>query len=362
VTARSEAGVIHSFLAKRIAEGRMPGAVWWVEGPDGPADHGAVGNSSVEPAKAPLAEETPFDLASLTKPLCTALILVLLEQDRSLDLSSPAGSFLDELRGSAAGEASLLSLATHTAALPAWRPLYLHSSTVEGYLARIAEQPLTGHPGGVQYSDLGYIVLGAVLERVTGLSLDRLFEERIAGPLALARCGFAAGPDRFADAAAAERGNEYEREMAGNAGKGFAWRSSVIRGEPHDGNAWALGGVAGHAGLFGAAAGVVAIAREMLRPGALALGPAARGRLLAAAPGSADRTVGFVTAAGSSAVRGLLPAEAPGHTGFTGTSLWLDPDGGRIFVLLTNRVHPTVPRRDFRTVRRGFHRLAARLV
>ncbi len=360
--ARSEAGLIRSFLAKRIAKGRMPGAVWWIEGPGGPADHGAVGRSAVEPSVAPLTEETPYDLASLTKPLCTALLLVLLEQERSLDLSSPAGYFLDELHGSAAGEASLLSLACHAAALPAWKPLYLHSFTLEGYLARIAEEPLACRPGGVLYSDLGYIVLGAVLERVTGMPLDRLFEERIAGPLGLERVGFAVGADRFADAAAAELGNEYEREMAGDAGKDFSWRSSVIRGEPHDGNAWALGGVAGHAGLFGTVAGVLAIAREMLRPGPLALGPAARGRLLAPAPGSKDRTVGFVTAGGSSAARGLLPAEAPGHTGFTGTSLWLDPNGGRIFVLLTNRVHPTVPRRDFQSVRRGFHRLAMRLV
>lgn len=362
MTGRTEAGAIHSFLTRRIAEGRMPGAVWWVEGPDGPADHGAAGFAAVEPAKTPLTEGTPFDLASLTKPLCTALLLVLLEQERLIDLSSPAASLVEKLRGSAAGEASLLALASHTAALPAWKPLYLHSSTIEGYLARIAEEPLAGRPGEVLYSDLGYIVLGAILERVTGLSLDRLFEERIAGPLKLARVGFAVERDSFSDAAAAERGNGYEREMAGDAGEDFAWRSSIIRGEPHDGNAWALGGVAGHAGLFGTIAGVVAIAREILRPGPLALGPAARERLLGAAPGVAGRTVGFVTASGSSAARGLLPGEAPGHTGFTGTSLWLDPDGGGIFVLLTNRVHPTVPRRDFRSVRRGFHRLAARLV
>jgi CubicO group peptidase (beta-lactamase class C family) len=338
----------------------MPGAVWWVEGPEGAVDHGAVGNAAVEPAVEPLSEETPFDLASLTKPLCTSLLLALLEQDGALDLNSLAGSFLDELRGTAVGKASLLSLATHTAGLPAWSPLYLHASTLQGFLERIADEARADHPGGMLYSDLGYIVLGAVLGRVTGRSLDRLFEERIAGPLGLARIGFAVESDLFSDAAATEMGNGYEREMAGGAGKGYGWRTGIIRGEPHDGNAWALGGVAGHAGLFGTVAGVVAIARELVRPTVLPIGSAARERLLVAAAG--ERTVGFVTAAGSSAARGVVPDNAPGHTGFTGTSLWFDLEVGGIYILLTNRVHPTVPRDDFQIVRREFHSLAGRLV
>jgi CubicO group peptidase (beta-lactamase class C family) len=340
----------------------MPGAVWWVEGPGGEIDRGAIGSAALEPTTVPLYEEIPFDLASLTKPLCTALLLVLLEQEGLLDLNAAAGSCLKELRGSAIASASLLSLAHHAAGLPAWRPLYLYSSTLEGYLERIAEEPVSRRPEGPLYSDLGYIVLGAVLERSAGRTLDRLFEERIAGPLGLTRIGFSVDPDTFVDAAATERGNGYERTMAGDAGEGYAWRTSVIRGQPHDGNAWALGGVSGHAGLFGTVAGVVAIAREILHPDRLALGSAARQRLLVSATGPGGRTVGFVAAGNCSAARGLLSPDAPGHTGFTGTSLWLDPDGGRFFVLLTNRVHPTVPQRNFQPVRRGFHRLASRLV
>jgi len=337
----------------------MPGAVWYVEQPGGAISHGATGFAMIEPEREPMSEETAFDLASLTKPLCTAPLLLLLEQEERLALDAPAGDYLDELRDSAWASVSLRALATHTSGLPAWQPLYLSASNMEGYLALIAGLHPETPAGEMLYSDLGYILLGAIVERLCGRSLDRLFEERIAAPLGLERIGFATGSDPFAHAAATERGNRYERELAGRSAD-YAWRSEVIHGRPHDGNAAALGGVAGHAGLFGTAAAAAAIARAMMSDGPLGLGAAARGQLLTAAPAAAGRTVGLAVASASSAARGVLPEGAAGHTGFTGTSLWLDPDGGRLFILLTNRVHPVVQPRNFQLVRRSFHRLASR--
>lgn len=339
----------------------MPGATWWVEGPAGPLSRGAVGSAVLEPQAEPVAESTPFDLASLTKPLCTAVLLLLCRQDGLLDLDEPVGSYLDALRGSRYGGASLRLLAHHAAGFPAWRPLYLSASSLEQYLERIAATPPAVPPGRTLYSDLGYIALGAVLQEVAGRPLERLFAERIAAPLGLKRTGFPAPPSRFADAAATERGNEFERALAGEEGRDHGWPSQILRGMPHDGNARALGGAAGHAGLFGPVAEVAAIARELLRPGALPLTAESRRQLLEAAPGGAGRTVGLVAAAQARAARGVLPDGAPGHTGFTGTSLWLDPSRGAFHVLLANRVHPTVPERGFDFVRRGFHRLAAAL-
>jgi CubicO group peptidase (beta-lactamase class C family) len=345
-----------------VREGRIPGAGWWIEGPQGVLDHGACGSAAVVPRSVRVGSETAFDLASLTKPLCTALLLVLLEQDGVLDLREPVGDHVEEWRGSPLASRSLLALATHTAGLPAWRPLYLGEKSLPGFLSAIAANPPVLPPGATVYSDLGYIALGAVLERAAGRPLDRLFMERIAAPLGLRRTGFAVAPECFPKAAATERGNEYERALAGEAGRGHAWPTELLRGRVHDGNARALGGVAGHAGLFGTPREVGIVAREILGPGRLSLGSVARRRLLEPVAGSAGRTVGMVLAAHNGAARGVLDDRAPGHTGFTGTSVWIDPEAGAVFALLTNRVHPSVPAASFQFVRRGFHRLCVGLL
>jgi CubicO group peptidase (beta-lactamase class C family) len=350
---------LRGFLAHCVSAGRMPGAAWWVGVPGRPASHGALGRRAV--GGDPVRADTPFDLASLTKPLVTATLVVLLEQEGRIDLAAPLGDVLREAGATPYASRSLLSLATHTAGVEPWAPLYLAASGTEEYVAAILGRPPAVAEGRTLYSDLGYILLGAVLERSTGRRLDELFRERIVGPLGLRRTGFACGGRIFADAAATERGNRYERALAGNAGAGHAWRREIPAGEVHDANAHALGGRGGHAGLFGTAEEVAQVACEWLRPGPLALGGAARERLLRAAPAADGRTVGLVLAARSRAGRGILPDVAAGHTGFTGTSLWVDPSSNRCYVLLTNRVHPGVPPADFQWVRRAFHRLARRL-
>jgi len=351
-------GLIRRFLTTRIEEGWMPGAAWWVEGPRGPIDRGAVGWAAIEPVRVPLDERTPFDLASLTKPLCSALLLALLESEGRLDPQQPVTTWLGAMRESAFARVNLLELASHVGGLPAWRPLYLQASSGPGYLEQIAREVPAVPPGETLYSDLGYVLLGLAIEQATGQRLDQLFRERVGGPLGNPRIGFAVGD--YADAAATERGNAYERRMAGADGKAHPWRTAVLRGQVHDANAWGLDGVAGHAGLFGTIEATATVAREILRPAKLHLVDRTHRRLLRAGERAEGRTIGMVTAAHSGAARGILPRTAPGHTGFTGTSVWLDPQADRFFVLLTNRVHPEVERRDFQRVRRGFHRLALR--
>jgi CubicO group peptidase (beta-lactamase class C family) len=351
---------IRGLLAACAAEGWMPGASWWVEARGMTCSRGAVGRAALVPRPEPLEEDTPYDLASLTKPLATALLALRAAEEGALDLGAPVAELLPELRGAPCGERNLLDLAVHRAGLPAWRPLYLGPSAAEGFLAQIADTPPAVPPGQTLYSDLGYILLGAAIERATRSRLDQLFDRWIAGPLELRATGFAASPaGRFARAAPTERGNAYERAMAGEAARGYGFRTHVLRGEPHDANAHAMGGVAGHAGLFGTAEEVGRIAREILRPDQLVLGPGSRRRLLRRADGSESRTFGFVLAAHSPAARGALADTAPGHTGFTGTSLWLDPEGSAVYVLLSNRVHPEVQPRGFQPVRQEFHRVAS---
>ena len=352
---------VSDFLRGEVDANRIPGASWWAEEDSGAVSRGAVGWACIEPRREDTSEGTAYDLASLTKPLATALLAVILEEGGEIDLEGAAVTLLPELRDSPYAAASLLDLGAHRAGLPAWKPLYLSASDLDGYVRLIARTSPAASRGETLYSDLGYMLLGAAIERTTGERLDSLFERRVARPLALSGIGFS-GPGRFRHAAATERGNVYESRLAGEPGAAFPWRASIPRGEVHDVNAHVLGGVAGHAGLFGTAAAVAAVAREMFGGGALRCSALSRQRLFCAPKEKGARSFGFVLARDSGAARGVLPDEAPGHTGFTGTSLWLDPARARLFVLLTNRVHPQVPIGDFAETRRGFHLAAARVL
>ena len=355
-------GPLGAFLAGEVRRGAMPGATWWVGDAGRVAACGATGDATVEPERTPLTVDAPFDLASLTKPLATALLATVLDREGQLSLDTPLGAIFPELRASPFRAATLRDAATHRAGFPAWAALYLAGTTREAYLGAIASCERSGGPGETTYSDLGYILLGFAVERAGGRPLDILFAERVARPLGLARCGFAARTADFGDAPATERGNAHERSLAGPAAAADRFRAEIPRGQVHDGNAWGLGGVAGNAGLFGAAADVGAIALAVLDPARIGLPAGALDPMLRpVAEGVGVRTVGFLRARDAESVRGVLPDDALGHAGFTGTSLWIDAVRPRVYVLLTNRVHPLVPPEPFVATRRGFHRVAAAL-
>lgn len=262
----------------------------------------------------PLEEDCWWDLASLTKPLFTAREVLRGVEAGMLDLDDPLSAHLPDLAWMQETELrarTLRQLLTHTAGLPAWAPLYTwgDAGTIR---ARLLQEswPLSA-PGGVLYSDLGYLLLGTVLERVRGRPL----------PAFALDPGLTFTPDP-GRTAATER---------------CPWRGRVLRGETHDENAGALGGAAGHAGLFGTLAGVLSQAEALLRGSWLS--PAGQAAALAAqAPG---RTLAFVAAQPGWSGGSLCSPHAFGHTGFTGTGLWVDPARGLAWVLLTNRVHPT---------------------
>ncbi len=353
---------LRGFLDSEIQQGAMPGAAWWVGDANGEIAAGISGHAAIAPAVVPLRTETPFDLASLTKPLATALLATILDREGRLRLDASLASVFPELRSSPFGEESLRDVAAHRAGFPAWVPLYVAESTRDGYLRAIASCERQGSGHETLYSDLGYILLGFALEDAAGTPLDRLFAERIARPLGLDRCGFAGRTEAFADAAATECGSAYERALAGTAAREDRFRARIPRGQVHDGNAWGLGGVAGHAGLFGTAKDVASIALAILDPMRIGLDAGALGPMLRpVGEGTGVRTVGFVCAKDTESLRGILPEDAVGHFGFTGTSLWIDARRPRIYVLLTHRVHPFVPNAPFTTTRREFHRLAANL-
>ena len=359
--------ILESFLREQIAAGHFPGAAYLIGEQQRVIAEGAVGDAVVQPQRLPARLGTIYDLASLTKPLATALVAVRLQGEGVLGLEDRLDRHLPEWRPDDRRAAlTLLDLLTHRSGLPAWDPLYLYARDEPGRVSRIAQLPLAHAPlEGVLYSDLNYILVGFALQRAAGEPLDRLFERLVRTPAGGGELLFRPGTACRERVAATEDGNERERRMAGAAGDGYnGWRRGIIWGTVHDNNSFTLQGVAGHAGLFGTARAVHSVAREFLPGGKGLLSPEEQAlfahdftRGLQQARG-----VGFQLAPtqGSAAGTALSP-RAFGHSGFTGTSLWIDPDAGRIHVLLTNRVHPRVLDLDMNGVRRQFHALAARL-
>jgi CubicO group peptidase (beta-lactamase class C family) len=205
------------------------------------------------------------------------------------------------------------------------------------------------------YSDLGPLVVGEILEAVFSASLDRCFEELVAAP-SDSRARFR--PVDPGGCAATERADRFERRMTADLGLAYAgFTDGVVRGEVHDGNARRRGGVAANAGLFGTAQDVWNLARPWLDPGRR------EGFAVDRTPDLPEaRGIGWQLARGAGSAIPEFPASAFGHTGFTGTSLWIDPDRDAILILLTNRIHPEVRDENFHTVRQRFHRAALALL
>lgn len=337
---------LEELLAREVEEGSFPGAVALVGSAEEIVEVAAAGHAVVDPQRLPVSTETLFDLASLTKPLvCGALVAAALP---GLDLESPPGRYLPEWKTTRYEGIRLESLLTHTSGLPAWYPVYSRGEGAAAYRRTLAAIEPEARPGGrVIYSDLNFLLFGDLLEMHFSAPLDRIFAALVAEP-----AGSAAKflPGSSASVAATEKADATERRMAAEMGISYSrFRDRVVWGEVHDGNAYRRGGVAGNAGLFGTAADVWSLARKWLDPARTDL-PRDRTPDLPEARGLAWQ--------GKRGAGSAVPAMSPsafGHTGFTGTSVWVDPDAERIAVLLTNRVHPEVRPIDFNAVRKRFH-------
>jgi CubicO group peptidase (beta-lactamase class C family) len=281
---------------------------------------------------------TVFDLASLTKVLAATTAALLLTRRGVFDLQARVGEIVREWRGSDRREVTLRDLLEHASGLPAHREYYRRLSGLEAYVSAIAAEPLEHPPRSTAvYSDLGFIVLGAALERLAAAPLDEQFDawKTSAG---------------VTEAVAFRPPSDWKPRIAATGFDG--WRGRALRGEVHDGNAAALDGVAAHAGLFGTAAAVGAAARWWLRE--LRCDDAAAFAQRSTVPGS-SRALGWDTMLPTSSCGTRMSPTAIGHTGFTGTSLWLDPARGLYFVLLTNRVALSDASEGIQQIRRGFH-------
>jgi serine-type D-Ala-D-Ala carboxypeptidase len=314
----------------------------------------AVGRVSRNPGAQPATAATIFDLASLTKPLATALALLLLMDDGRLTPAATLGEFLPEAwLPPDKRSLSLGSLLAHRAGLPAWEPFYQEilkkpPAARRALLPRLAAaSPLVQPPDtATLYSDLGFMLLQAVVETVSGLNLDRFCEERIYRPLGLEVLGFNPLPIPDQAGLTPENGKGKTKNRVYAATETGLIAGRRVSGEVHDENAWAAGGVAGQAGLFGRGIEVFRLGSAIYRAyrgeaGTLPLSPASVRRFLTPVARGA-RALGFDTpesdASRCSVGRYFSPASV-GHLGFTGVSFWLDLELGQMVVLLTNRVH-----------------------
>ncbi len=323
---------IDRLMERALSEGAFPGAVLAV-GSSERAEIRTYGVTTTLEGGAPVTEETIYDLASLSKLFTATAALMLLERGE-FRLDDPVGRFLPAFTQGDKAEIRLRHLLTHTSGLPAFNPYYQVAKGQAEMLDAIARTALEYKTGTkVVYSCLGFITLANVIQTITGQPLDSFLDDNLFTPLGMGSTGY--GPV-----------NQPRERVAPT--EECPWRGQIVWGEVHDENAYAQGGVSGNAGLFSTAPDLVRFAQMMLRQGA-----GENRRILAPAtirtatrnytPGlQENRGLGWQMRSNEYPWCGdLAPASSYGHTGFTGTSLWISPDDDLFVVLLTNRVHPT---------------------
>jgi len=362
---------VEELMDAAVGRGVFPGAVLLVRGPDPVFYLRAFGCRSLEPERSPLEEGTIFDLSSLTKPLATSVAMMLLLQDGKIRLDDRITRFFHNFGVHGKSYITFRHLLGHCSGLPAWRPYYKDILQIErkggrvNFLAtrgakdyvyqEIQRERVEAAPGQrALYSDLGFILLGAVIEEISGVSLDRFCRDRIFRPLGLRSTA-------FVDLSLVRtRQLTPIKEMIAPTER-CPWRKRILCGEVHDDNAYAMGGVSGHAGLFSSARDVDTllghlehcyvgtdhfVAPEILR------------EFWQRDPTVPDSTwaLGWDTPSPEGSAAGsLFSPHTVGHLGFTGTSIWVDLERGCHVILLSNRVHPSRENNAIREFRPLIH-------
>ena len=322
----------------------------------------AVGLRSRGPDARPATAETIYDLASLTKVLVTTPLMLQAAAEQRLRLDDPLAMHLAEAQ---APGVTLRHLLSHTSGLPAWIPFYLEATGYEAVVARAAATHPTAPAGDqVVYSDLGFILLGEVIRRACGSRLDVLAARRIFDPLEMRDTGYRPSSSLRDRIAPTEDGTAIEQAMAGEAGRRHRWRRYLIWGEVHDSNAYAMGGVSGHAGVFGTADDVMRYARMWLAegraPGSNVLPSEFARAATSGQPPDRTRGLGWALTGPHGWWGTALSPSAFGHTGFTGTSIAIDPEHALAIVLLSNAVHLGRDRTEIVDLRRTLAAAVAR--
>lgn len=368
---------VETEIEDAVERGAFPGAVLLVGRKNDILYHRAFGWRSLEPERTPMHPDTIFDLSSLTKPLATTAAFLLLVADQRVRVHDRVTRFFPDFGVHGKTHVECRHLLGHSSGLPAWRPYYREILKIERhgrpnfvgtngarqYVYEQIHRERTEYPTGSQaiYSDLGFIVLGELVEAVSGVTLDRFCYDRLFKPLNLHSTS-------FIDLQTLRlRKLEPVTEMLAPTER-CPWRKRILCGEVHDDNAYAMGGIAGHAGLFSSAREIHVLVNHWWAgyEGGASLFPAelvkrfwTRDR---GVPGSTWCLGWDTPSPKASQAGGKFSEHTVGHLGFSGTSLWIDLERSLHVILLTNRIHPTRDNDRIREVRPRVHELVVEVV
>jgi beta-N-acetylhexosaminidase len=341
---------VYDLLDRAVADGAFPGGQLAV-GHNNELWLHAFGRFACERSSADVTPSTIYDVASLTKSVVTTTLVASAAEHGDISPGKPVGFYLPEWNKGPQpawrAQVDVSHLLTHTSGLPAHIPCYESLRSKKEIIARVLSQPLAYEPGTkCEYSDLGFMLLGEIIERTLGFSLDELARERIFEPLAMNHSLF--NPPRATRARIAPSGTDSPT------------RKGTIRGQVHDDNTWAMGGIAGHAGLFSNAGDLAIFAQMMLNGGIYAhrriLNRATVDEFtVPQASAQNTRTLGWAMRTEPSATGRHFSARSFGHSGFTGASLWCDPEKNLFVALLTNRTYPSRANEKIQQVRPALH-------
>ena len=325
---------LKKYLIDCIEKGKFPGCVCWVGNDKNTLFYESFGHAQIKPKKIKINKNTIFDLASLTKPIATALSIMILYEQYKLKLDDPIEKFLIEFKDKTNGKKTIKQLLIHTSGIQAWFPIYLLNKDEQ--LEFLTNTNTGKHE--VIYSCLGYIILGLIIESIAGCKLNIFCYDNIFKKLSLKNTMF--GPVKRKNIASTEFGNEHEKKMAlkyGDPSK-TQWRDYLIKGQVHDGNSfYAYDGVSGNAGLFSNVSDLVRLMRAYFA-GKIIKKQTMKMMIKDYTKGTEQRGLGWLI----NPYPNLLSPNSFGHTGFTGTLLVCDPKSNLIIILLTNAVHPKV--------------------
>ena len=363
---------VESAFEEAVSQGVFPGAVVLVSKDEEIVYENAFGYRSLIPEKTALQLNTIFDLASLTKPLATTVAIMLLIGGKKIRLDDQVTRFIPTFGVFGKHLSTVRQLLNHSSGLPAWKPYYegmvkmeksgrinfIASRAAKGYVLEEIhrEKPLT--PPGTQalYSDLGFMVLGEIVEALTGFNLDRFCQDRIFKPLGLRSTA-------FVDLTKLRNRRLQPVNQTIAPTENCPWRKRILCGEVHDDNAYAMGGVAGHAGLFSSARDIHTLmvrlnhcfhGKDNFLPQSLVQEFLTKDQTIK----DSTHALGWDTPSlGKSASGSYFSPRSVGHLGFTGTSIWWDLEKSCHIILLTNRVHPSRQNEKIRDFRPYIHDL-----
>jgi serine-type D-Ala-D-Ala carboxypeptidase len=333
-------------LGEAIEKQAFPGATAAVTLRDELIALKALGRFTYDPASQPVQVDAIFDLASVTKVVATTSMAMVLYERGLLDLEAPVLGVVPEFRGEdpRRGQVTFRHLLAHSSGLPAYEKLFLRANTRDELLKEAFSVPLRHGPGtSVEYSDIGFIVLGVALERIAGEGLDHFCQREIFGPLGMSHTAY--NPPIAWKTSIPPTANDQ------------TFRHRIIQAEVQDENASLMGGVAPHAGVFSSASDVAIFAHAMLNGGA----PISRAQALALfiqrqdSPAGTSRALGWDTPSVPSQSGKYFSPLSFGHLGYTGTSLWIDPERRISVTLLSNRTWPDCENKTISQIRPQFH-------